>query len=430
MRKWCPWAVACGIVVLASNSAPAQLIINMTPDANLAANAAAVAAFNRAALEWTTRLSNPVTVNINAGISPLSNPSFTGFTTPVFLSGTYTTIRNQLIADAAGKPSKAITASLPTAATFTLPGGFTYSGNIALTRANAKAMGFAVGGGSDATITFNSTVSFDFDNSNGVSPGTIDFQTIAAHEIGHALGFDSAVDVVDGSTTGSILPDTLDLFRFHNVAGQFPTSAAQFSTFARDMTPGNDDVFSDAALRLQLSTGQSQGDGRGASHWKDDALTGTYIGIMDPSVLAGTTESITAADLRALELIGWDAVAVPEPPSFALAGSVAAVLAYYGRRQRTFRTNPSSAKSGRACPTPSSTHGTVAMTDCDGILRLVTDRTWIGTLHGYQVHVFWAGGWCYAVINPQGHTEVCPRVKSFAEGAREARAWVERQPRC
>ena len=48
----------------------------------------------------------------------------------------------------------------------------------------------------------------------------------------------------------------------------------------------------------------------------------------------------------------------------------------------------------------------------DGILRRVCDRTWEGTLHGYRVQVFWCGEtWCYAIINPKGHTEVCPRVR-------------------
>lgn len=66
----------------------------------------------------------------------------------------------------------------------------------------------------------------------------------------------------------------------------------------------------------------------------------------------------------------------------------------------------------------------------DGILRRVSDRTWAGTLHGYRVLVFWCGGtWCYAVINPQGHTEVCPRVQSFAEGARRARERIEQNAR-
>jgi hypothetical protein len=164
------------------------MVIAVTPDATLAANPASLAALNRAAAEWATLFSNSVTVNISAGMSALSNPSDTGFTTPVFLSGTYSTIRTKLVANAAGDPSLAIVASLPTTPTFNLPLGFTYSGDIALTRANAKAMGFAVAAGNDATITFNSSFAFDYDRSDGITPGEIDFQTIAAHEIGHALG--------------------------------------------------------------------------------------------------------------------------------------------------------------------------------------------------------------------------------------------------
>jgi hypothetical protein len=65
---------------------------------------------------------------------------------------------------------------------------------------------------------------------------------------------------------------------------------------------------------------------------------------------------------------------------------------------------------------------------CDVILRRISDGTWAGTLHGYRVLVFWCGGtWCFAVISPQGHTEVWPRVASFAEGARRAREWIERR---
>jgi len=64
----------------------------------------------------------------------------------------------------------------------------------------------------------------------------------------------------------------------------------------------------------------------------------------------------------------------------------------------------------------------------DGILCRVTDRIWIGSLHGYQVHVFYCGdGWCFAVISRQGYTEVCPRVWSFAKGARRAREWIEQR---
>jgi hypothetical protein len=39
----------------------------------------------------------------------------------------------------------------------------------------------------------------------------------------------------------------------------------------------------------------------------------------------------------------------------------------------------------------------------DGVLRKLTDRIWEGTLRGYRVQVFSAGGgWHFAVINARG----------------------------
>ncbi|MBK7264236.1 MAG: hypothetical protein IPI03_21390 [Rubrivivax sp.] len=48
----------------------------------------------------------------------------------------------------------------------------------------------------DAFVQFNSNYAFDHDRSNGIGSGQFDFVGIAAHEIGHALGFVSGVDVL------------------------------------------------------------------------------------------------------------------------------------------------------------------------------------------------------------------------------------------
>src|SRR5262249_30296152 len=49
----------------------------------------------------------------------------------------------------------------------------------------------------------------------------------------------------------------------------------------------------------------SGGDGAQSSHWKDDHLTGHYIGVMDPSLELGKRQEITANDLKALDLMGY-----------------------------------------------------------------------------------------------------------------------------
>jgi hypothetical protein len=66
----------------------------------------------------------------------------------------------------------------------------------------------------------------------------------------------------------------------------------------------------------------------------------------------------------------------------------------------------------------------------DGVLRKLTNRTWEGTLHGYRVQVFFAGGgWNYCVMDDRGQVKICPRAESLADGARRAREWVEQQLR-
>lgn len=48
------------------------------------------------------------------------------------------------------------------------------------------------------------------------------------------------------------------------------------------------------------------GDGRQASHWRDNDLSGTLMGMMDPTLDTGQTFEITYADKWALDLIGYD----------------------------------------------------------------------------------------------------------------------------
>src|SRR5262249_43241872 len=183
---------------------------------------------------------------------------------------------------------------------------------------------------SDGTITFNSNFAFDYDRSNGVTPGTIDFESVATHEIGHALGFISAVDDVDSLSSGTIDPGVLDLFRFD--ASNAPTNLSQFNSFNRSLIPGQAEVFDDTTVSYAMSTGVHNGDGRQPSHWKDDGLTGTYIGVMDPTIGFGATTLITSADIRALEMIGYD-VAAPEPSTLALCFVALAFLWRFAARR-------------------------------------------------------------------------------------------------
>ena len=289
----------------------------------LQANAPAMAAFERAAATWESYLADPVTVTIDADVLNLGSSTILGQASSVMLAGGHDLIRDAMVADSAVDFDDGVVSLLPTAAqmSFTTAPGMTYGGNIAISKANAKALGFTgldtAFGISDASIEFNSAFAFDYDRSDGIAPGTFDFESVALHEIGHALGFFSAVDDVDFAVSQSLVievqPTTLDLFRFALGGGGNPATALDFTTGGRNLEPGSAAIFDDLDLEAAFSTGVATGDGRQASHWKDNGLTGVLIGSMDPTIAPQQVFQPSGADLRAFDLIGWDIVSVPEP---------------------------------------------------------------------------------------------------------------------
>lgn len=317
-----------------SNLSLGSFGVSINPSPSLAANPQALAAFNRAASQWAGLIADPISVNINADLLDLGNPNIIGQANSVLLQAGYTTIRNAMVADAANEVDDSIVAFLPTFSQVLaiVPIGFTLSSSIVATKANVKALGFSgldsTFGALDGTISFNSQFSFDFDNSDGISPGLVDFETVAAHEMGHVLGFTSGVDEVDflrnQNQTGSARFMPLDLFRFRNgVVGQDPATPSEFTTFPRLMAPGGDAITDEIAAEHRMSTGEFFGDGRQASHWKDNALSGLLIGVMDPTLPNQTVIPVGAADFRALDLIGYDitpGAQVPAPGTLVLVG--------------------------------------------------------------------------------------------------------------
>jgi hypothetical protein len=314
------------------------MTIVLNPNSTLAGNAPALGAFQRAAGTWQNLLADNIVVQIDAGLAVLGNPNTIGQASTTILQGSYTTVRNAIVADAADEASNAIVASLPTAAQYggLVPQGFTLANAIVLSRANALALGFTnLPGSTDGAITFNSQFAFDFDNSDGVGSGLVDFETVALHEIGHVLGFVSAVDEIDillsQNSPGLVAMYALDLFRFST--GNIPVNAAQFTTNPRNLVPGEAAVFSDTVVNHRFSTGVNIGDGRQASHWRDDELSGSLLGIMDPTLPAGVIQNVSAADLRAFDLIGYDlANPVPEPATIVLLRAGMAAIAFVRRR--------------------------------------------------------------------------------------------------
>jgi hypothetical protein len=271
----------------------------------------AKATFIRAAAAWEAIIKSPITIILDVDYGPnrFGTPfpaEVLGSTQSQSLRDTagYTRIRSKLISYASSDQERAVDNALPGSS---LPTDFGTTQSVTAPSALWRALGeiAAVANpasetdyGSPPSIGFNSAYSYDFDPSNGVEAGKMDFEAVCIHEIGHALGFTSLA----GSQSGGANASILDFFRFAPgvTMGTFPTTQ-------RSLSAGGQPVFYAGDTALQLSTGSSSagGDGRQTSHWKDDVLINQHIGIMDPTLPTSQRFVITQNDLVALDAMGY-----------------------------------------------------------------------------------------------------------------------------
>jgi Calx-beta domain-containing protein len=305
------------------------IILRATAQLDLPANAEAKAAFIAAAAKWETLIKDPITIIIDVDFGEKNfgqdfGANVLGSTSPhlLFSANNYPDIRNRLINRAATPAESTLYNALPTGS---LPTDIGSANTLLLASPLLRALGnIPADATADTTtpgnpprIAFNSAFAFDFDPSDGITGSRTDFDAVAVHEIGHALGFDSEVGARELDPARQLFASVWDIFRFRPATANLNN----FNTAQRILSTGGTHVHFSGGPELGLSTGNPLGEGgddEQASHWKDDNPVngdpaGPFIGIMDPTIPRNRREVMTANDENAIDAFGYLITATTAP---------------------------------------------------------------------------------------------------------------------
>lgn len=321
--------------LISFSSTTLALQINLIPESGTPQEA--ITGFEKAAKLWEDQFQDDVTLNLNISFKQLED-GVLGSTGSGHHPVSYTEFRTSLIQDRISDDDNAASNSLQSAATFNLlinrtsnsphgsgsatpfldNDGDANNRTIHLTTANAKALGLlpAHDPGDDASVGFSTEFNWDFDPTDGVDPNSFNFVYVAAHEIGHSLGFESGVDILDINSPPGNGPFSDEQFVFVNSGDLFRFSSASIShnpsanDWAADTRSKFFSIDGGATALTNFSLGENFGDdGRQASHWKDNL----GIGLLDPTSSPGEVHTITDKDKQYYDVIGWDLVSGPLP---------------------------------------------------------------------------------------------------------------------
>ena len=242
---------------------------------------------------FQSTFSDSVTMNISVGFGEVAGQTVTALGESITQLGnySYSALKNALVAD---KKTADDTSATATLTAVTPLAGATYW----VATAEAKALGLmGASSSSDGSIGFSSTAGiFDYDQSDGIAAGKYDFFGVVAHEMSEVMGRQLMVGENFAGHANSLEP--LDLFHYSGL-GARTFSGTQAGYFSVD----------GGATNLASFNTNPNGD---FGDWAASAGNDMGLAFGKPGVI----EPFTEADLKAMDVLGWDRVITPpnQPP--------------------------------------------------------------------------------------------------------------------
>ncbi len=305
----------------------AALVITPTFTANFVTNfganaAAAQASWIAAANVYSSNFSDNIHVNIT--VDGVAGTSVFGQSSTFLNSASYATLRNDVVLDAkTADDNTSVGAGGSVTAADPVGGTHTWW----VSRAEAKAIGL-IGDdlSNDGTTTFGAGNPFTFNTTNNgpIAAGTYDFRGVALHEIAEVMGRLGLSGGTIGQNTNSF--SLIDDFSYTGPG-------------VRGLGGGAGNNFSiDNGTTLLKVFNNSNGTGGDGLDTRDWAPAGPNQGgngspdAFNQFSASGVVNGLSTTDLRLMDVIGYDRVAVPEPSAIGLGALGLVGLIGYCRR--------------------------------------------------------------------------------------------------